>query len=232
MWDFITENIWKLLIGVNYLLALGAAVTIVLRNVNPNRTLSYVLALVLVPFVGLLFYIFFGQEYRRSKIFRKKNVLNQQNIKKWQQSLLLDQAAIDDLKDRSLKNMDRLIRLMHDRDQAPLTLHNKVEILINGEEKFRRLFEDIRASKHSIHLEYYIFRDDDIGTELIDLLCEKRKDGVEVRINYDYVASSISNEGRRKLREAGAEFYPFLPVYFPIRATISENESTSGPPSS
>lgn len=215
MWDFITENIWKLLIGLNYLLALGAAVTVVLRNVNPNRTLSYVLALVLVPFVGLLFYIFFGQEYRRSKIFKRKNVLNQNNIKKWQQSLVLNQKQVEKFKDPSLRDKGKLIKLMHDSEQAPLTLHNEVEILINGEEKFNRLFKDIENAQHSVHLEYYIIRDDEIGTQLIDLLCEKAYDGVEVRINYDYVASSLSSTARKNLKNAGAEFYPFLPVYFP-----------------
>ncbi|WP_224490998.1 cardiolipin synthase [Robertkochia flava] len=215
MWDFISENLWKLLIGLNYILALGAAFTIALRNTNPNRTLSYVLALVLVPFVGLLFYVFFGQEYRRSRIFRKKNVLNQTNIQKWQQSLVLDENQVNLLKDRSVENKEKLVRLMRDNEKSPLTLHNKVEILINGEEKFKRLFEDIRAAKSSIHLEYYIFRDDTIGTELVDLLCQKADQGVDIRINYDYVASSISNEGRQKLKRAGVEFYPFLPVYFP-----------------
>lgn len=215
MWDFITEHLGKLLIGINYLLALGAAFTIVLRNVNPNRTLSYVLALLLVPFLGLLFYIFFGQEYRRTRIFKKKNVLNQENIKNWQQSLVLDQKQIDQLKGKDLKDKAKLIRLMHDSENAPLTLKNEVEILINGEEKFRCLFEDIRQAESSIHLEYYIIRDDEIGTELIDLLCEKCREGVEVRINYDYVASDFSASTRRRLQEAGINFYPFMPVYFP-----------------
>ncbi|MBL7473132.1 cardiolipin synthase [Robertkochia sediminum] len=215
MWNFIGDHLGKLLIGLNYLLALGAAVAIVMRNTNPNRTLSYVLALLLIPFVGLLFYVLFGQEYRRTRMFRRKNVLNQVNIKKWRQSLDVYQNEVNSLEKKPLKLKSKLIRLMQATKQSPLTLHNKVEVLINGEEKFSRLFDDIKKSNSSIHLEYYIFRDDKIGSELIKLLCDKAEEGVEVRINYDYVASSISNKAKDKLRKAGVEFYPFLPVYFP-----------------
>lgn len=215
MWNFIGDHLGKLLIGLNYLLALGAALAIVMRNVNPNRTLSYVLALLLIPFVGLLFYVLFGQEYRRTRIFKRKNVLNQINIKKWQQSLAPYQTYTGTLNRSPLKLKSKLIHLMQSTKQSPLTLHNEVEVLINGENKFFRLFDDIRNCSGSVHLEYYIFRDDEIGSRLIELLCRKAKEGVEVRINYDYVASSISAKGKQKLRNAGVEFHPFLPVYFP-----------------
>lgn len=215
MWDFITEHLGKLLIGLNYLLALGAAFTIVLRNVNPIRTVSYVLALLFVPFLGLIFYIFFGQEYRRTRMFKRKNLLNQSNVKKWQQSLVLDQQALHDFEEEVLLDKAKLIRLLHDKEQSPLTLHNEVEILINGEEKFRCLFEDVRNAQSSIHLEYYILRDDKIGSELIDLLCERAEAGVEVRINFDYVGSSLSNKTRARFKKHGIEFFPFLPVHFP-----------------
>lgn len=47
------------------------------------------------------------------------------------------------------------------------------------------LFRDIRAAKKTINMMYYIFRNDHIGNELVDLLTQKAKEGVEVRLIYD-----------------------------------------------
>ena len=74
MWAYISDHLWQFLLGLNYVLALVAAGTILLKNINPTKTLSYLIALLAFPFVGLLVYYFFGQDYRKFKIF-KINIL-------------------------------------------------------------------------------------------------------------------------------------------------------------
>ncbi|TRZ43673.1 cardiolipin synthase [Robertkochia solimangrovi] len=219
MWSLIKDNFWQLLIVLNYVLAIGAAVTILLKNVNPTKTLSYVLILLVFPYVGLIVYFLFGQEYRKSKIFKRKNILNQKNIQKWHQSLMLNKRELEKIEKDFLKEKFKLVKLVHNSERSPLTLHNEVDILINGEEKFKRLFEDIKTAQHSIHLEYYIIRDDEIGNQLIDALCERAAAGVEIKINYDFVASSLSAKARNCLTQNNIEFYPFMPVYFPRLAS-------------
>jgi cardiolipin synthase len=99
-------------------------------------------------------------------------------------------------------------------EKSKLTTFNHVRVLINAEEKFDVLFSDLKKAKHHIHLEYYIFNDDVIGTELIDLLCKKAQEGVEVRFVYDDVGSKISSKNKRRLTEAGVLHFPFMPVLF------------------
>ncbi|MEL4307500.1 cardiolipin synthase [Joostella sp. CR20] len=215
MWNYITDHLWQFLLGLNYVLALIAAVTILLKNINPTKTLSYLIALLAFPFLGLIVYYFFGQDYRKFKIFKKKNVLNQKNIKEWAQQLVLNKKEAFALGSDVLDGNTKIIRLIDSENRSPLTLHNKVQILINGEEKFKVLFQDVKAATSSIHIEYYIFRDDEIGSELIEILCEKASQGVNVKINYDSVASSFSNKSIKCLKDSGVEMFPFMPVYFP-----------------
>ena len=58
--------------------------------------------------------------------------------------------------------------------------YNKAELLINGEEKFPRLFADLEQAEHFIHLEYYIVEEGIILDRLMDILKRKASEGVEV----------------------------------------------------
>jgi cardiolipin synthase len=108
-----------------------------------------------------------------------------------------------------------LVKLLYNSENTPVTKFNEVTVLLNGKEKFKALFEDLKKAKHHIHLEYYIIRDDNIGNELIDIICDKSKAGVSVRLSFDDVGSKLSSKARKKLRHSGVEFHAFMPVFFP-----------------
>lgn len=74
-------------------------------------------------------------------------------------------------------------------NDAVLTENNAVQIFTDGHQKFDQLFTDIKNAKKSIHLQYYILKNDGIGSDLISLLVEKAKEGVEVRLLYDELGS-------------------------------------------
>jgi cardiolipin synthase len=96
-----------------------------------------------------------------------------------------------------------------------VTTSNRVEVLQNAERKYPRLLEDLRAAKHSIHLQYYIWRPDSLGECLFDLLAEKVDEGVKVRILYDPVGS-FGIKGAiywRRLRDRGIECWPSSPLW-------------------
>lgn len=214
MFGFLKEHFWSILIGLNYILALIAIVVILFKNINPTKTLTYILVLVMFPFLGLLVYYFFGQEYRKDKIFNRKNILNRSVVKKINNEFDLDEndlKRLDDFLDDKIK----LVKLLFNSENTPVTKYNKAEILINGKEKFESLFKDLNNAIHHIHLEYYIIKDDNIGNELINIICKKAKSGVSVRLSFDDVGSKISNKAKQKLKNSGVEFYAFMPVLFP-----------------
>ena len=98
--------------------------------------------------------------------------------------------------------------------------NNSVTLLMDGQEKFDDMFAAIRQARHSIHLEYFNFRNDSIADLLFNILAEKVKEGVEVRALFDGFGNSSNNRPLKKkhikkLRERGIEIYEFNPVRFP-----------------
>jgi cardiolipin synthase len=66
--------------------------------------------------------------------------------------------------------------------RSPLTVGNRFEILQNASEKYPRLLDDIRAASHSVHLLYYEWASDPFTEKVAEVLRERVRDGVEVRI--------------------------------------------------
>lgn len=211
----ISNNIWVILIAINYLLVILTAFVVLTQNINPTKTISYIIVLVFFPFFGLIVYYLFGQEYRKNKIFNRKNILNQKIIADVSKRLKPDKEEIKELKEDLLDDKIKLVKLLHSNENAPLTTHNEVKIIKNGENKFELLLADLKKAKQHIHMEYYILRDDKIGLEVIDILCAKAKEGVKVRLSIDDVGSSVSRKNKNRMVESGVEWHSFMPVLFP-----------------
>src|SRR5690606_4707647 len=110
-----------------------------------------------------------------------------------------------------------MMYLFLSNNHALMTNDNKLDIFTDGKEKFHALFKDIEAAKHHIHLQYYIFRDDQLGTKLIDLLTKKAKEGVEVKVLYDEMGSRrIKKRAFNKLKKAGGYVKIFFPSKIPL----------------
>lgn len=215
MLEILSSNIWIILIAINYLLVILAAFTVLTKNINPTKTISYIIVLVFFPFFGLVVYYLFGQEYRKNKIFNRKHILNRKIIADVSERLKPDKEEVRELKDDLLDEKIKLVKLLHSSQNAPLTIYNDVKIIKNGEDKFKLLLADLKKAKKHIHMEYYILRDDKIGMQVIDILCDKAKEGVKVRLSIDDVGSSISRKNKNRMVESGVEWHPFMPVLFP-----------------
>jgi len=213
MLDFLKSNIWTIFIVINYLVAISAIVFILLKNRNPTKTVSYILVLALFPFLGIFVYYLFGQEYRKTKLFNRKDISNHKIIKNVGDKLRLNG---NDLKvvGEKLDDKIKLVKLLKISDRSPLTNNNLVEILRNGEVKFKQVFEDLKKARNHIHVEYYVLEDQRIGTEFLDILCDKAKEGLEVKLIYDDVGSKISSKMKRKLDDCGIVHKPFMKVIF------------------
>ena len=211
--EYIKNNIWTILVAINYALAIVLIFIILFKQLNPSKTISYILVLLVLPFIGLIVYILFGQDYRKTKIFNRKNILDQKVVKRILDKLKLKKYQ-EEFIEEILEDKSKLFRLIYNSEKSKLTIFNDLQVLVNGEEKFEALMDDLKEARHHIHLEYYIFEDDVIGKRIVKLLCDKAKSGVEVRFIYDDVGSKISRPTKRLLREAGVQFYPFMPVLF------------------
>src|SRR5690606_34395017 len=98
--------------------------------------------------------------------------------------------------------------------QSLISAGNSVTLLNNGEEKFPALFTALENARYHIHLEYYIFTSDDIGNRIAEILINKKKQGVEVRVIVDDVGSNRIKKLPKKFKEAGIQFLKTMPVAF------------------
>lgn len=212
--EFIKDNPWRIALIANYLLVISLSFFILLKNKNPVKTMSFLFALAVLPFLGLVVYYFFGQDYRKSKIFEKKYILKNDRIKKWRERVKLQHEERENFKEDFGAGIQKIFKLLKNNEKAVLSFDNDVEILINGEHKFERLRQDLNAAKNHIHMEYFVLFDDKLGTELMEILRKKAQEGVKVRLIYDDVGSDIASGEKNKMTEAGVEHFPFMPVRF------------------
>lgn len=114
------------------------------------------------------------------------------------------------------KEQRNLVTLGTEVGGHPLTVNNEIQIITDGASKFNLLKKDLAEAKDSILLQYYIFLDDTIGNEIADILIEKAKSGVEVKVIYDHLGSfSAKSRFFKRMRENGIEVHPFFRLNFP-----------------
>ncbi|MDR3652020.1 MAG: cardiolipin synthase [Paludibacter sp.] len=205
-------RIFTLIIIVLYVYTLISTISVLLlENRNPVKSLSWVLVLLFIPVIGMFFYLLLGQDYRKQKIISKKSIRR-----------VIDRpvASFDISKlDRTLMNDNQLnlVKLLYKNSDAAGYAFNKIEVLATGESTFKALFDAIQAAKDHIHIEFFIFDDDKISNQLRELLIQKVKEGVRVRMIYDYWGSfDLSEKYLKSLRIAGVYVRPFLPFRWQI----------------
>lgn len=200
------------ILEVVYLVSLS--VWILLEKRSPAATIAWLLSLAALPVVGFFIYYLFGP--RRIHRSKKKRARVTDRVR----ALLPDTRSLDS---ETLALMRRagvrqMMTLAWENSNAIVSGENAVRVLKNGTEKFPALEEAIRGARHHIHLEYYIFEADETGRYLRDLLIERARNGVRVRLLVDAVGSmDLTRAFIEPLLEAGGEYAVFNIVQFGFR---------------
>lgn len=194
--------------GLYALTVISCIVVVLKENRNPIRSLAWVIALIFLPFAGLIFYLFFGRSLRGQRMISRHNK---------RKMIMKMRPHPVNMKTLSLGNGElTLIKLARNISSAFYAENNKVRIFTNGADKFNALKEDLRKSRHSIYLQYYIFQDDALGREIAEILKQKAREGVDVKVIYDHFGSFGSrNSFFRDMQEAGVDTHPFFKLNFP-----------------
>lgn len=111
---------------------------------------------------------------------------------------------------------DPLGRIIHRGCGTRPTPNNRVDLLHNGSNAFSALIASLQRATRTIHMEYYIFRDDRIGRTIAEILIRKSRAGAQVRVIYDATGSrGLSRRTLRRMREAGIRTAAYAPIRFP-----------------
>ncbi len=211
---------WLLVSEIAYITILVlVCLRIIYDTRSTTKTLAYLLFAVFVPIFGMIFYFFFGINYRHRKMYSKKLFENDDLAAKFRKDLLqYSEKTYEENNAEIISNKELAFMVLND-SMSPLTSKNAVKLLVNGENKFPEVLEAIKNAKHHVHIEYYIFEDDEIGNALAEAMIAKAKEGVKVRFIYDdFGSKTIRKKLVPRLIENGVEAYPFLKVHFILLA--------------
>ena len=190
---------WLLALWAAYLLLLGG--WIVLQKREPVATLSWLLGLALLPYLGFFVYHVFGpQRIRRQRLRRARSRESMDAGAAFEHAAHADAAELARLAVAST-------------GLAPSTARD-VRLLVDGAAKYDALLADIAAATKHVHLEYYIYEPDRTGAALRDALAGRARAGVEVRLLVDAIGSARARRFFQPLIDAGGEVAWFHPMRF------------------
>jgi cardiolipin synthase len=163
----------------------------------------------------MIFYFLFGINYRKRKIYSKKLYENDALANKMRGDIYQYSKQTFNECDASVQSSRELAYMLLKDTTSPLTGNNSVKLLMNGENKFPEVIRALKEAKHHIHVEYYIYEDDEIGRTIETILIQKAAEGVEVRFIYDDFGSrSIRRKLVPRLKANGVHAYSFFRIYF------------------
>ena len=209
---------WGSIMALVYALIVGTFM--VLENRSPQLTFAWLLLFFALPIVGVIIYFMFGRDHwafsRENKLLRQELrhiIKTNEHLAEWAAE---QKSEIERLKQAGPPVYRRVLDLLRRNTVASLFPCNNLEILQNGGEKFPRLIEDMRAAQHSIHLEYYEWSSDEFMQDIKQLLLDKAKEGVEVRVMYDPIGSFFMLKWAyvREMNAGGVKMVPYSALYY------------------
>jgi cardiolipin synthase len=209
LWDLLST--WLPLINL-----LFAIPIIFLERRNIGVTWAWLILLLLLPIVGFLFYILFGQNLARQKVYKIKP-----RTQRYVREMVVRQAekfkrGSITFRDSNVQKHQAMVYMNLVSSYSLLTQNNDVDIFTDGNKKFDALIQSIEGAKNHIHLLYYKIGNDELGKRVVGALTRKAEEGVEVRLIYDDIGSPGVSKLFQELRAAGGKVYPFFPAKIPF----------------
>lgn len=199
-----------ILFTLYWLIVISIVLVIIGENRNPLKALPWILVVLFLPVVGIVLYIFFGEDLRRIRIIDARLFSRISGIPFHIQKHMLAPSGRD-LYDTPIR---KLLKCVGNSSILP---YDHITIYTAGRDKFADLLEDLNRATHHIHLEYYALCDDRIGTAIAEVLKRQAAKGIRVRVIYDDVGSwKTKKKFWKELWQAGVEAYPFMKVFFPL----------------
>lgn len=180
------------------------------RRPNPAVTLTWIIVILVFPFIGLLFYLLIGEaRLGRARTRRHQKIMQQL------QAVAPMAKAITAASLPKLNIRDRQIAALGEAVRGNVALAgNDVELISDTDVFIQRMIEDINEATDHCHLLYYIYLDDASGTRLGRALAEAAKRGVTCRLLVDAVGSKgfLKSSLRKEMALAGVRIVDALPA--------------------
>ena len=207
LWPVFTSLLYLL----NIAIAVYSSIMLISSKRDPVKTLSWVMVMILLPYIGIVLYFFFGRNFRKDKMFSRKGARDLGLRKE------LCKEMLEKFEDR--ENIPQEVRRHHKlvvqnirSAYSLLSANDSVQIYFSGKEALSAMLEAMRGAKTHIHLQSFIIEDDRVGNAFKEVLMAKAREGVEVRMMYDgFGGRHLGKKFLGELQEAGVEILNFSP---------------------
>lgn len=189
-----------------YVVFIISVIRLIADNREPSKTIAWLLVFIIIPLLGFLIYLALGRDWRSERMNNKgKNKRDRQNRINFMSKIYSDNQISDDkLSDWSKS----AVSLTKSNNNTQLLSAKTIKYYDNGSDKFKDMLTDMSKAKQSIHLEYFIWEKDELTKKICDVLADRLKAGVEVRIMYDFIGSvTFSKSELLKLKSLGAQVH-------------------------
>lgn len=180
------------------ILGLICSLLILEKNGNPAYKIAWLFPMIVFPIFGAILYLTFGS-HKLSERKRKKMMI----IDKEQKKLCSYFDSIIPINDDP--DGQKQANYLQYKAYAPAYANDYSELLSSGEVKLNKMLEELNKAEHFIFLEYFIIREGEMWSAVLEILKSKAKSGVDVRIIYDDFGSivGLSKDYPQKMEKFG-----------------------------
>lgn len=178
------------------IISIFIVIHVVSSDMNPEYKIAWIIPILALPVFGTFFYLLYHQNN-----VTKKTLENYFNITKTRNKLL-----------KNIPNELKYKEILYLNNNGWRYYRNSnVKILKSGEEKLTKLLIDLKNAKEFILMEYFILSKGRVYDQIFDVLKQKAKEGVEIKIIYDDFGSAdrLPFNFRKKMKLEGIETIPF-----------------------
>ena len=205
-WGWLIEH----LLYINLILSV---VIVFFQRRDPKAVWTWLLVLYFIPIFGFVLYLILCQDFRKSRMFRVKEVEDRLRYSVESQEEFLI-GSREYLSDPISRDFEDLVVYNLETSGAVLTVDNTVDVFTDGEEKFADLRREMEKATQYIHIQYYIIKNDEVFQSMIPILVKKAREGVEVRILYDGMGGRfMPKRVWDQLKESGIKVGEFFPAF-------------------
>lgn len=179
---------------------------IVIKRDESTYKLLWLLIILTMPLVGALLYLFFGNK-RTAKPLKKR-------LQGVESSGDPHPLPVGETPFAGEKRMEQTIRWLERKTGYPLCKARPVRYYPLGDDMFPDMLRDMKSAKRSIYIEYFIIEPGQMWDAMMEVLEDKLRQGVDVRVMYDDLGSisSFNFSNARELTQKGIPCVPFNPL--------------------
>lgn len=198
--------------AIGIIISVLAVFVVVYKITNPAYKIAWIVLISVVPVMGGLLYLFFDFNKLNKRTKKKMQAITSKS----REVLVKHEVILDEIKSQS-ETAANESRYIQNYSLFPPCVNTKVDYLKSGEEIFEKLMGEIKKAKHYIFLEYFLIDKGVMWDSILDVLIDKVRKGVDVRVIYDDIGCIFTlpkgyNKELEKLGIKCCVFNPLVPL--------------------